>query len=298
MSVRASVVVPVRDGARVIGRCVSALARQSLDREAFEVIVVDDGSRDGTAREAAREGVRVITRDGAGAPAARNAGIAVARGRWVAFTDADCVPARRWLEALVAAAESAASGDVPALGAAGRTLGLPSEGPAARFVELTGGLDAERHLSHPRFPFAPTCNVLYRREALSLASGFDERFASYDACDLHRRLLEVAPGPMAFAPGAVVLHEHRPTWPAYWRQQRGYGRGYGQFMLRHRDAVEWTARREAAAWGRLALRAAAACVPGSGEPALRRRGTLVRELASRLGTAGAYWSPAERRRWQ
>src|SRR3546814_5363267 len=106
------------------------------------------------------------------------------------------------------------------LGAAGRTLGFRSATPAARYVDLAGGLDAERHLTHPTWPFAPSGNLLYRTSALRAIGGFDERFSAYDACDLYTRLHPGA-GAFVFVPNALVLHAHRATWAEFFRQQIG-----------------------------------------------------------------------------
>jgi len=291
-----SVVVPVFNGAATLADCLRSISAQSLPRSAFEIIVADDGSTDASPAIAERYGARILRERHGGAPAARNAGWRAARGAWVAFTDADCLPSRQWLASLVAAAERNSNGRA-ALGAAGRTLGFPSDTQAARYVNVTGGLDAERHLSHPRFPFAPTANVMYRREALAAAGGFDTRYAAYDACDLHERLRAIDAGAFVFEPNAIVLHHHRADWPAYWRQQVNYGRGVAQFTLSHRGAIRWSIAHEFRAAGELLGLALGAALPAAAEVALVRRGTFVKKLAQRLGFISTYWNPGERRRW-
>jgi glycosyltransferase involved in cell wall biosynthesis len=296
MSVRVSVVVPFFDAAATLPACLAALAAQSQARDEYELILVDDGSTDGGGHAVEPGGARLIRQSHRGAAAARNAGIEAARAPWVAFTDADCVPSRGWLRALLHAVSTEA-GDSAALGAAGTTVGYQSRTPAARYVDLTGGLDAERHLAHERFPFAPSANVMYRRDALEKVGGFDARFHTYEGCDLHTRLRESVGGAFVFAPRAVVLHRHRDTWKGYWKQQRSYGRGLGQFYLRYRDRIGWTPWREMAAWLDLATVALAAGRPGEGDEALARRGTLVKALAQRIGFVECYWSRTERTRW-
>jgi glycosyltransferase involved in cell wall biosynthesis len=101
---RLSVIVPAHDAAATLGRTLAALRAQELD-EPFEVIVVDDGSTDETARIAEREdNVRLVS-DGKplGPGPARNSGVAVAQGELLAFTDADCYPTAGWLRAGLAA---------------------------------------------------------------------------------------------------------------------------------------------------------------------------------------------------
>lgn len=291
-----SVVVPVFNGEATLGDCLRSLRAQSLPATSFEVIVADDGSTDATPQVAERFGIRVLHGNHAGAPAARNAGWQAARGEWIAFTDADCLPSRNWLSSLLEAASRGSNGR-PALGAAGRTVGLPSGAPAARYVDITGGLDAERHLAHPRYPFAPTANVMYRRAALAASGGFDVRYAAYDACDLHDRLRKLDGGEFVFEPNAIVLHHHRADWRAYWRQQLNYGRGVAQFMLHRRTDIRWTAVDELRAFASLIVLGVGAALPAQGDAALGRRGTFIKKAAQRLGFARTYWSRAERRRW-
>jgi len=293
-----SVVIPFFESEATLAECLAALSSQTLAKARYEIIAVDDGSTDGGAEIAKRAGVRLLQQPNRGAPAARNAGIAAAEGKWVAFTDADCIPSRGWLRALLAAVENAGE---EVFGAAGPIVGHPSNASAARFVEISGGLDAAWHLQHPRFPFAPSGNVMYRRDALDAVGGFDERYASYDACDLHRRLMLEVGGKFAFAESAVVLHHHRVTWPDYWTQQVNYGRGLAQFYVRWRDEIRWSPWREAAAWAALAPAAVSACRPGGANGAdasLARRGTFVKRLAQRIGFATTYFRPMERARWR
>lgn len=294
-----SIVIPAYQAAATLAECLHAAVAQSLPRERYEIIVVDDGSTDATASIAEGvPGVRLVRQPNAGAAAARNHGWRVADGEWIAFLDSDCVPSRGWLAALLGAVRRDAT-KRPALGAAGKTLGLRSTTEAARFVDLTGGLDAERYLAHPQWPFAPSDNLLYRRDALAACNGFDERFVTYEACDLHTRLRESDGGAFLYVPRAVVFHHHRASWRAYWRQQRAYGVGYAQFVHRYAGDIRWSLATEARAWGSIVALAVKAWFPGrvDDDAKLVRRGHLVKALAQRVGFDSVYWRFGERARW-
>jgi glycosyltransferase involved in cell wall biosynthesis len=101
---RVSVIVPARNAGATIGRTLAALAEQDL-QDPYQVLVVDDGSHDTTIVQAeqAPGPVSVLRQPGLGPAAARNRGAAAAEGAILAFTDADCVPARGWLSAGVRA---------------------------------------------------------------------------------------------------------------------------------------------------------------------------------------------------
>ncbi|HSD77805.1 MAG TPA: glycosyltransferase family A protein, partial [Solirubrobacteraceae bacterium] len=99
---RVSVVIPAFDAEATVGGAISSALWQTY--RDLEVVVVDDGSRDGTNAIAAAfpDPVRAVRQENAGVAAARNRGIAEAKGELIAFCDADDVLLPRHLEELVA----------------------------------------------------------------------------------------------------------------------------------------------------------------------------------------------------
>jgi glycosyltransferase involved in cell wall biosynthesis len=199
-----SVIIPTRDRVGMLAEAIEAVLSQDLD-DHVELIIIDDASTDGTQRYMrdliARVGrpivyVRSINRLG---PAeARNRGLAVARGRFIAFTDSDCIPANSWLRFALAAFDDSAIGVVQ-----GRTV---PEGHGPLF---------EHHIAIDRFDgtFA-TCNVVYRREALR-TQRFDPGCWYWEDVDLGWRI--VADGWRArYAPDAVVAHKVIRISPSQW----------------------------------------------------------------------------------
>jgi glycosyltransferase involved in cell wall biosynthesis len=159
-----SVIIPVRNGANSLPALLASLAQQTLAPERFEVIVVDNGSSDGTGEVASSYGVTVVTEPVANRSRARNRGVEAARGRLYAFTDADCVADRGWLEALLAAADLAplVAGDV--------RLRVAEEPNAIERFEALWRFGQE---SWVKQGWAATANLLVHPEAFRSVGGFD-----------------------------------------------------------------------------------------------------------------------------
>ncbi|HLM28097.1 MAG TPA: glycosyltransferase family A protein [Thermoleophilaceae bacterium] len=103
---QASVIIPARDAEATLARTLACLERQAGAPD-FEVIVVDDGSRDGTAEVARAAGATTLVQPRTGAAEARNRGVRAAGGEVLAFLDADCFPQPGWLAGGVRALETA-----------------------------------------------------------------------------------------------------------------------------------------------------------------------------------------------
>lgn len=96
-----SVVIPAYNASRTIEKCLDAISKQSYPSE-YEIIVVDDGSKDNTKELIKRFGkVKYIYKENSGPAAARNVGWKAASGDVIVFTDSDCVPEENWLEEIV-----------------------------------------------------------------------------------------------------------------------------------------------------------------------------------------------------
>ena len=196
-----TVVVPTRDRAERLGALLHSLAAQTLGAERFEVVVVDDGSRDGTpallerAAAAGELALRRVRRDRPGGPtAARNSGWPLARADLVAFVDDDCEADPRWLERGLAS-----WGGDPATAVQGRV------DPIARELERQGPF-SRTIVVHAAGPFYETCNMFYPRALLERLGGFDERFPhGGEDTDLGWRALE-AGARVRYADDARVYH--------------------------------------------------------------------------------------------
>ncbi|CAG0949820.1 Poly(ribitol-phosphate) beta-glucosyltransferase [Burkholderiales bacterium] len=221
MSVRFSVVIPAWQAERVIAACLDALAAQTVAREHFEVIVVDDGSTDATAEIAAAHGATLIRQANAGPAAARNAGARRACGEIVLFTDADCRPDPHWLAAMARPFEKA---DVTAV--QGRYVGSQPE-IAARFSQLEFEERYERIPDGADIDFVFTYSAAYRRDVFVAEGGFDTAFPAPNGEDMDLAFrLKQKGHRFAFAREALVRHVHPTRFGWYFRQKftRAYWR--------------------------------------------------------------------------
>ena len=278
LAVDVSVVVPCHGAARTIPALLDALAEQTHD--SFEVIVADTGA-DGTLHKLKVPGpLRVVRAPIAGGPAAkRNAGAAVARGRVLAFTDADCVPEPQWL------AEGLAAG------------GALVQGPTLPDREDHSWLSHRVVVRGPT-PLFETSNLLVERDLFKQLGGFTTRYYTrYGApfgedAEFGWRAVR-AGAEHAFAPRAVVRHPvSAPSLRAHLREQ-WLARGFPRLV---RDVPEL---RETLLWNRLFLsRRSAAFAAAAAGTLLARRfppalaaalpyARLLRQTAPDPGTGAA-----------
>ena len=223
---KASVIVAAYNAAATLGQCLSSI--RELNYPDYETILVDDGSTDTTSEIAAQAGVRTIRVEHNGLAAARNAGAAAASGEVVAFIDADARADRDWLYHLI---ETIGRRD--AAGAAGPNFAPDPQSARAAAMAAAPGLPREVRAGDDRLAQLCGCNMAITKAALLKAGGFDPMFtAAGDDVDLSWRLVALDET-LAYAPGAVVIHERRATLAAYLRQQRGYGVGEGLLFRKY-----------------------------------------------------------------
>lgn len=210
-----SIIIPAYNGAATLPECLAACLAQ--DYPTTEVIVVDDGSTDETAAIAAAfAGVTLVTQENGGPSVARNHGARAAKGEILVYTDADCVPRKDWVSALLAPFDEGVV-------AVGGTYDIAnSESRLARVVQ------AEISVRHAQFDgdvdFLGSFNVAYRADSFHQVGGFEESYrqASGEDNDLAYKLQD-AGGRLRFTQDAIVAHYHPERLGAYLRTQSKHG---------------------------------------------------------------------------
>ena len=228
MATDVTAVVPARDAARTIDECLDSLItiRDRPHSSLARILLVDDGSRDDSARRAAARGIEVLESGGRGAGAARNAGIAASSTDLIWFVDVDCVARPDALERLRPHL------DVADVAGVGGTYGIADD---ATLLERL--IHEEIKVRHDRMPqdvdFLATFDVLYRRSVLDDLGGFDERYLKGQDADLAFRIVE-AGHRLRFERDSEVRHHHANRLSRYLKVQRQQGYWRVALHLEHR----------------------------------------------------------------
>jgi GT2 family glycosyltransferase len=213
-----SVLLATHNRRQALGRALRSLSALEPGPPAWELVVVDDGSSDATARVVEEaQGLmpgrlRCQRLDPQhGLSAARNTAMALARGSVFAFVDDDCLVSPDWLRRLVAPLRDPAVGLVGGPDAA--PPGAPFTGRCVDFLLTsfigTGGLGGGTYWRVGRY-YPRGCNMAVRREAAERVGGFDERLRMGEEIDFGYRL-EQAGLHSVYVPEARVWHERRAS---------------------------------------------------------------------------------------
>jgi mycofactocin glycosyltransferase len=228
-----SIVIPVKDRAEELVRCLHSLELIDYPKERREIIVVDDGSTDGSPSMAIRFGCRLVATDepGSGPAAARNLGVSVARGEILAFIDSDCTASTGWLRELVGGFSD------PALAAVGGLVdGMRDAGPLDRYEavmsSLTLGSRALTGATGDDTFYLPSCNLLVRAEAFRSVDGFCPELHVGEDVDLSWRLRD-AGWRISYLPAGRIWHEHRSRFISFLKRRFDYGTSEGTLNLLH-----------------------------------------------------------------
>lgn len=232
---RVSVVIPARNAGATLRRAVLALQAQDVAPGAFEVVIVDDGSTDGSCD--ALEGlggpapVRIVRQPPQGRAAARNRGARDARGSVLLFLDADI-----WAAPGLVAAHLAHHSGRPGLGVQGRLVTHP-DSLVTFFMRATHrvALDITRRRREGLSPYhVITRNFSVDAAAFHRAGGFDEGFRGYGWEDIELAYRLTRDGVvLRYEPAALAHHHHVQTLDDLREKMRQAGEGAVYFWRKH-----------------------------------------------------------------
>ncbi len=236
-----SVIIPTHNRSGAIRKTIDSLLR--LDYKKIEIIVVDDCSTDDTIQVLEKYGkrIRLVKRKTNGGPAAaRNDGLKIARGKYIAFTDSDCTASGAWVSKLVKFMEKQPP---HVAGVCGRIF-PPKD---ANFLmnciyfmpQMDGNTIQSENLGVPFDVESISCNnALWKRDVIR-GMRFDESFfKKYRVMPEDSELCYRAKKKgyrFIMIPDAPTYHHFRPTLFKFLRQSYDAGRGGGVVMMKHND---------------------------------------------------------------
>ena len=233
--VEVSVVVAVRNGASTVGAAVESILRVRYPPSAMEIIVVDNASTDDTRRVLASMGdrIRVLHESRRGAAAARNRGVREARGRAIAFIDADAVVEPEWLAAILSPLAEPSVGVV-----GGKILSTEPCNRIERFGERIH--DQKSAIEQATHPYVLTGNWASRRAVLLEVGLFDESLLRGQDVDLAWRIRD-AGYRFHYEPSAIVRHRNERTIAGLMHEGFVHGRNNAR-LLRKRGQPRLSSR--------------------------------------------------------
>jgi len=211
-----SVIIPAHNASESLSACLDALVRQTVPREKYEIIVVNDGPVDATVETIANHHkVPLLFQPQRGAAAARNLGAEQAQGGILLFTDADCVPESNWIESMIA---PFANQEVVGVCGMVRTR---QNGLIPRFIQLEYDHRYRSIAKHTQIDFINTGTAGYRRQVFMDSGGFREELLGAEDAELSFRMAREG-HKMVFAPEAIVYHSHPESIVGYARRKCHY----------------------------------------------------------------------------
>lgn len=227
-----SIIVPVLNGERFIGKCLESIAKLNYPKNDFEVIIVDNGSKDRTVdiiknfQRYENIDIKLHFQKIRSSYAARNLGIKNAKGDIIIFTDADCIVYEDWLTNIIKPFTDETVG-----GVAGEILSAGGDSLTEKYSIDEGVLSQRRTFNSKFLPYAQTANAAYRKELFDLIGYFDEVISGGDA-DYSWRMQLKTDYMMVFAEDAIVLHKHRTDLKGLFKQR--FKHGYGYILIRNK----------------------------------------------------------------
>lgn len=216
--------MPFYNSEKTIRRCINSLLNQSYPKNEYEIIFVDDGSTDGSAGIVSKfKKIKLIKRSHGGPAVARNAGVKSSKGQIIMFTDADCIPDKKWIRNM-----SEPFKDKKIIGVSGTYKTFNKNSLIARFAGYEIEKRHKKLEKQEQIDFIGTFSAAFRKNIFLKVKGFDETFptASGEDPELSFRLEKF--GKMIFQPNAFVHHYHPNTLLKFLKQKfwRGYWRVY------------------------------------------------------------------------
>ncbi len=223
-----SIIIPTHNRPDELNKCLNAVADLNYPKSRFEVVVVNDGGEASIGRiiDHWKQKVSIVStwQRQSGPASARNSGAKIAKGKYLAFTDDDCLPQASWLTEFEACLEKHPDSII-----GGRTLNLLDHNIYSTASQLICELAYKHYNENGKQPtFFCSNNMVLPRERFYEINGFDENFRTAEDRELCKRWTNNGLR-MIYAPEAIINHSHQLTFSGFVKQHFKYGRGSYRF---------------------------------------------------------------------
>jgi len=228
-----SIIIPVRDGESTVEKCLLSIKGLNYPKEKMEVIVIDDGSRDRTPEILKKiNDIIVIRTSGIGPSNARNIGIKKAKGNFIAFTDADCMVDKDWINELLKGFK-----DENIVGVGGNQLSPLDEVSFGRKVQnflkamgfLGGYMKSAKDMV--KVKHNPLCNSMYRKTVFETVGYFEEHLWPGEDVEFDYRIRKRGLK-LVYNPQAIVYHYRTDSLGKFASMIYRYGKSSGGYLTK------------------------------------------------------------------
>lgn len=225
-----SIIVPTYNRGGVLRECIDSLFNQTYPSNKYEVIVINDGSTDGTESflkeySIKKQSLKYYSQQNLGAAAARNLGIEKSIGEILCFIDDDCIADKDWIKSMIGPYSDKNVG-----GVGGRIITQNTGSFLGRYTEDSCFFNQERLVGI----FIVGANSSYRKDVLSAIDGYDMLFRHSEDVDIGIRNM-ILGYRLEYNPDSVVLHQARLSLKGIMKQVYGYGKGYACLHKKYPD---------------------------------------------------------------
>ncbi|MBI5701262.1 glycosyltransferase [Candidatus Saganbacteria bacterium] len=230
-----SIIIPVRNGERLLANCLESLKLQSYPHDRFEIIISDGMSSDDTIKIAEKYGAKVVRNPKLTVGPGRNEGYKLSRGDLIAFSDDDCVMDKDWLLNSVKYFKDERVG-----GLSGPTITQNDGSPLGEAIGLiydlaaSSGKSAHRSENNKVSEVAdiPGCNAIYRRTVIEEVFPIDETLITAEDVEMNR-LIRLEGHKLLYVPDVKLWHNRRQNLMGFYKQM--YRFAIGRLQVGRKD---------------------------------------------------------------
>lgn len=250
MNKKISIIVPVFNAEKHIRVCIESLINQNYPKNCYEIILVDNGSTDGTKdiMDIYKDKIKIFYEQKRGSYAARNTGMRNADGDIIAFTDSDCTASKDWLKELNDVfSEDVEHGDIGCI--VGDIHSHPGETLIETYSKNRDIISQKCSLNF--LPYGLTANVAFKKDVFDVIGCFDENFTSGGDADISWRMQLSTMYKLIYSSKAIVIHHHRTTLKNLFIQHFKYGIGSVLLHKKYRSKMNYDTRKSLSNWLKL-----------------------------------------------